>query len=287
MLNVSVDIYRSELAKEEPVMNCLLWKKDSLVISKQTTYGIKQDSMPEGKYWLEVIYQGDTLAKFYNIVVSPGKRNYYEYQLDMTVNDPMKGLEKVDTLRFSDPRFEEYFSFLMGDNRYGEPSRLQHNQEYSGGFGANIFGPATKFYLPGYHVGFSYNYTVFKKDSSTVYGQPIHYQDYRNLNVNVGFINRFTFFNSKLSGTNGLKLDAGLIYNFPIFFREHAITDYRTRVQTRWIHRYNDFYAIARLAYKYVGVQAEYNLTTFLKTGYTEVPKFRVGLVFMIGYDAN
>ena len=44
---------------------------------------------------------------------------------------------------------------------------------------------------------------------------------------------------------------------------------------------------MARLGYKYIGVQAAYSLTNFLRRSYTEIPQLRVGVVFYIPLPVN
>ncbi len=82
-------------------------------------------------------------------------------------------------------------------------------------------------------------------------------------------------------------LDVGLIYHFPLSFKEILKVNDDTKTITRHIHNYTDFTAMARIGYKYIGLQAEYSLTNFLRRKYIETPQLRVGLVFYIPLSIN
>jgi hypothetical protein len=54
----------------------------------------------------------------------------------------------------------------------------------------------------------------------------------------------------------------------------------KSRIQTKYIHKFTDFAFNARLVYKFIGLQAEYNFTNYLMKPYSPNPFLRVGLTF-------
>jgi hypothetical protein len=152
----------------------------------------------------------------------------------------------------------------------------------SGEFSFNMYKAVLKHYSLGIKYGYQYANTKFYNDTTHYLGKQTLSKHYSSNIINIGFVNRFTFFNNQKIHNDGLKLDIGIMYNFPLSFKEITRVTEKTTQIARHIHRYNDFSAIVRLGYKNIGLQAEYNITNFLLMKYTEIPTLRVGLVFFI-----
>lgn len=259
-----------------PAINCSLYKDYVFIASRNAKADdvCEIDSLEPGKYMLSVKLDGKPYADYYNVIVKTGHRNYYTYDIDRMDNDTLKD-------SYGSPKTEAVINMYYGNNAFLE-HQPAHNELYMLGLGGANYNPVSKYYSMGQEIMVSGSYINFLNDTSTKLGQPVKHKYYLNANIHFGFINRFTFFDNKKMNSDGLKIDLGIVYNLPIIFRQYERLDAHTRLQTKWIHRYNDFYAMFRIAYKCVGLQAEYNLTTFLKNGYTEIPKYRAGLVFLI-----
>lgn len=234
----------------------------------------KIDSIAPGNYSLQVQLNGRMAAQFYNIEVKPGYRNYYNFTVPQTDNDSIGSL-------YGHEKAELLFNTLYGNNTILESHQTQ-NQLFLIGSSVNIYQPVSKYYTLAHEFGATAAYTQLSDDTARDYGQHVKSDYYLGLNVHYGFINRFTFYDNKKYGADGLKIDLGIAYNLPLVFREYRKLDSKRVLEDRHIHRFNDFYALFRIGYKYVGLQAECNLTTFLKAGYAEIPKYRIGLVFYI-----
>lgn len=238
------------------------------------------DSLPIGVYTLKIIADSLDFATFNNIKVDSIKVNVYDFILDnhsyaaynRSINDTTKAIQKV----------EVSLNTLYGNNTWHETVHKNYNELYSGEFAFNFYTPVAKYYSIGCKIGGQYAKTGFYNDTSRYLGNRTLGKYYSSLIISGGMINRFTFYNNKLLHKDGLKLDLGIIYNFPLFFKDIVRADDNTKIITRYIHRYNDFSAILRLSYKYIGIQAEYRIFNFLKSRYTETPAVRAGIVFLI-----
>lgn len=234
----------------------------------------KIDSIAPGNYSLQVQLNGRLAAQFYNIGVKQGYRNYYNFTVPQTDNDSIGS-------NYGSDKAEMLVNVLYGNNTILETHQKQ-NQLFLHGLSFNYCSPVSKYYSIGQEFGATAGYTQLPDDTARDFGHHVRSDYYLGFNVHYALFNRFTFYDNKKYGSDGLKIDLGIAYNLPLVFREYRKLDSKRVLEDRHIHRFNDFYALFRIGYKYVGVQAEYNLTTFLKAGYAEIPKYRVGLVFYI-----
>lgn len=274
--NNTLRLYIDNDFGDEQRMLCTLYLNDNDEVIAATNLNDgpdvwKIDSIAPGYYRLHVQVDGRLIAQFFNIQVKPGYTNYYSFTIPEYYND---------TIEPRDPpgKPELVFNTLYGNNQFLETQRKK-DQQFIAGMAFVQYFPFS-WYSFGQEFGTTAGYTQFLNDTATRFGQHVKSEYYLNLNVHYGLINRFTLYNNNHYGTDGLKLDLGVVYNLPIIFREYQRLDSRRLVEDRHICHFNDFYALARIGYKYVGLQAECNLTTFLKAGYTEAPKYRAGLVF-------
>jgi hypothetical protein len=239
------------------------------------------DSLPVGIYTLKITADSLAFATFYNIKVDTIRMHNYDFNL-YNHSYVYRKQAVDDTLKTDVQKIEISLNTLYGNNTWHETIHKNYNELYSGEFAFNFYTPVAKYYSIGAKIGGQYANTGFYNDTSRYLGSPTLSKYYSSLIINGALINRFTFYNNKLLHKDGLKLDLGIAYNFPLFFKEIVRADDNTKIITRYIHRYNDFSAIVRIAYKYIGLQAEYNIFNFLKSRYTEIPTLRAGIVFLI-----
>lgn len=237
--------------------------------------GWEIDSLNSGEYQFKVTLNDGLVFYCPHLNVEERKTSKYEFFI---FNEKINWIDANTT----DLKGEVSLSGLYGDNSSNQINQLMQNHLYSGEIAINECSPITKYYSIGVKFGAQYARTNFYNDTTRFNSEKIRSKYYSNLDLNFGFFNRFTFFNNKKANKDGLKFDIGISYHFPLFFKQVLKVNDDTKLITRHIHTYIDFTAMVRLAYKYVGLQAEYSLTNFLRKSYTEIPQLRVGVVFFI-----
>lgn len=283
--HVEISIYGSGdiLYKGKTFLYKLL-QNDSLYMtatSKALDYRWEIDSLPVGTYVLKIMADSLDFATLNHIQADTSQANIYNFNLN---NYSYKRYRRqaTDTVQDDMQKVEISLNTLYGNNTWHETIHKNYNELYSGELACNFYSPVAKYYSIGGKVGIQYANTGFYNDTSRYLGTRTLNKYYSSLIVSAGMINRFTFYNNKLLGKDGLKLDLGIVYNFPLSFKQVVRADDHTKIITRHIHRYNDFSAIVRLSYKYIGLQAEYKIFNSLRYGYTEIPTLRAGIIFLI-----
>ena len=244
------------------------------------------DSLYQGNYQFKILLNDSVYFSFTNINIVAQKKTSYDFNISSYKTTLDKGKSLIDTINVHDDKGEFTFGGLYGNNTNEQSNRIQQNELYSTEIAVNVYHTLFKYYSIGFKVGYQYSATVFYNDTTHYNGEKIIQKYYSYNDLNIGLINRFTFFNNH-KNKDGLKLDVGLIYHLPIFFKQILKANDDTKIITNHIHNYTDFTAMARLGYKYIGVQAEYSLTNFLRRSYTEIPQLRVGVVFYIPLPVN
>lgn len=141
-----------------------------------------------------------------------------------------------------------------------------------------------KHFSLGVQGGSSMNWTNFDKNHS-ISPQFKHQEErYYYWNFNMLLFGRLTSYNNKTWGNDGLNLDAGISYNFPLIYR-YVLIQNSTKTIKSHIHKYNDFSTIIRLGYSSVYFTFEYRLTNFLKEAYPEQPKYKLGIAISFVTD--
>lgn len=274
----SYDLVTCELSNTDTVL--FVTKKD---ISNQEWV---IDSVPAGLYILKITAEGKEFAAIHQAInIVTNRNNYYDFGLDVERKKIHK--EKIDTSAYTLDKGELTYNVLFGSNDWDRIAPKIKNELMSGNISMNIYHAISKPYSIGFNLGVQYSRTNFYNDTSFLLGKRTLYNHYASTTVNLGLVNRFTFFNGKKNGADGLKLDIGLIYNFPLYFKQIIKVDDDTKITTKHIHTYTDFNAMVRLGYKYIGLQADYRLTSFLRQSHTETPQLKVGIVFYIPLPVN
>jgi hypothetical protein len=261
-----------------------LIKNDSVyrnTASFDLDYRWETDSLPVGVYTFKIIADSVDFATFNHIKVDSLKMNEYDFNM-YHHSYPTDKHSENDTIKDDIQKIEVSLNTLYGNNTWHETIHKNYNELCSGELAFNFYSPVAKHYSIGAKIGGQYYKTGFYNDTSRYLGNRTLSKYYSSLIVTGGLINRFTFYNNKLVHKDGLKLDLGIVYNFPLSFKQVVRADDNTKIITRHIHRYNDFSVVARLAYKYIGIQAEYHIFNFLRSAYTETPSLRAGIVFFI-----
>lgn len=79
-------------------------------------------------------------------------------------------------------------------------------------------------------------------------------------------------------------INAGVTYDVPIIFRYKANYDDARLVKPK-IHKWNEFNVEARLIYRYIGVNASYRLTEYIKGDLPELPRWWFGISFALPFN--
>jgi hypothetical protein len=268
----------------------ILLKQDT-IIKKEFWHGKSfdgnwtVDSIDAGNYSFKILLNDSLYFLFTNINSFADKKTYYDFNVSYYKSSLSIAASKKDSTIHSD-KGEFTFGGMYGNNLNVQKNKILRNQIYSGEIAMNVYHTLFKHYSIGFKIGYQYSTTVFYNDTTHYKGENIIAKYYSYNDLNIGLINRFTFFNN-FKNKDGLKLDLGVIYHFPVSFKQVIKADDDTKTTTKRIHNYNDFTAIVRLGYKYVGLQAEYSLTNFLRRSYVENPQLRLGLVFYIPLAVN
>lgn len=286
-INTDKDDYDA-LYRGTPV-KILLLKNDSIISSdEQFSLGSNTsrtfDSLVQGYYHFKILIRDTLFCSFPNLYVKGNANNQYRFRFSSYQTKMGNQVCSFDTTDSEYIKGEITFGGLYGNNAANQSNQLLQNEQYSGELAINGNHPLTKYYSIGLKFGAQYSQTGFFNDTTHINGLKTLSKYYSYFDINAGFFNRFTFFNNKPYSKDGLKLDIGINYHFPIFFKQVLKVNDDTKTITRHIHNYSDFTAMVRFGYKYVGLQAEYSLTNFLRQSYTESPKLRLGLVFYIPY---
>ncbi|MBS1637322.1 MAG: hypothetical protein JST26_15485 [Bacteroidetes bacterium] len=253
-------------------------KNDSLIRSGELEAGddVLFDSLESGVYTLKLRNGNDIDATFGHVVVAQDSLTSVMFSLD-------RYMEARKDRGYTDHKQEFGFGFLYGNNGVMEPARPEKNQQFMTKVGDNFyFTDFARHVAFGPYIGLSIAYSPFKKDTIKTLGQTIKRSYYFNASADFGLQCRFAAFNNPKRRSDGFKIDGGIVYSLPLLYRLNQEVGTNQIIQTKHIHRYNEFYVLARVAYRAFALQACYNLTTFLKTHYAEVPKYRLGLVFLI-----
>jgi len=237
------------------------------------------DSITEGNYSLKINVDSNILLVFNGIIIKPNRINVFDLNF---ATDWYRYDTKNDTTKVTVGKSDATINTMFGSNSIFEKATIKSNQSLSLDAAINYYEPIANCYSIGFKFGGQYTHTNFDNDTSSYLGSRILNKYYSTASIGIGYINRFTFFNNKFLYSDGLKLDIGIVYNFPIFFKQIEQAKDHKRITTSRINTYKDFSIIGRLGYKYFGIQAEYSLFDFLKTKYTEPPKLKIGIVFYI-----
>lgn len=252
----------------------ILYSGDSLVsedfLGEESM--IEIDSLKPGVYNIE-LYINDTLfLRRYNIVCKQDSVSQYTIDVE---NPYFKS--KYDTI--SD--LEIYSGLFYGPNIINESPYIMGSFSYNLGVNINL-AKYCKHFSSWLIYGFEYAYTAFNNDTTMYPPAPVKYERYSNLNLNLGFFNRFSFFKSdENSITESLVLDLGLSYNFPIVFRHMYNIDNRKFV-TMGLHQFSNFSVFSRFSYGSVAITGEYRIFDYVKGDFPEVPMLRLGVSFLI-----
>jgi hypothetical protein len=278
-LHVHFDITQDE--KRDNPYYCYLYLNDSLI----KTRGISSfddwelDSLNKGLYKIELTNVGGRRILIYSdIVVNNDSTTYEDIMLGRSISRKQAG-------ESSQP-FEFNISCLYGSNNYlAERTPESHNQIAALRIGYSGKDAISKYDAICFYLGGSGSGTVFNKDSTTYKGMPVQRKWYSGFCFDVALYNRVTFFDCQKYNNKGLFIDVGVGYSLPLYYKEIRMLDRQTKIKTKCIHEYTDLYLLTRVGFKYIALTAEYNLSTFLKSAYTEAPTARIGLAFCISTD--
>jgi hypothetical protein len=250
-----------------------LYLEEELV--EESSFSDLEIVIPElepGTYHLS-IYRNDTLLlKRYNIQPRPDSITSYVLNVEKPFHDP-----SYKTLS----EFESYLGLFYG------PSIIDENPFIRNSFGLD-FGVAGRMgrYGNNFSVwafyGFDYTYTAFSKDTMMFPPGPAKYERYSNLNMSLGLFHRISLIESYgLNEEESFALDLGAKYNLPLYFR-HAYNYEKRLFNTRGLHQFKNFSALARLSYKAVGITCEYRIFDYVKGDFPEPPRLKLGITLIL-----
>lgn len=240
-------------------------------------------TLPGGTYTVDIYWDEDYVAQSArNVEINSGLITYLSFNGYNASSDYFD-----DGLNGYDSRW--YYSATLNLQTGSDfiNNNPNFNGNYSFGYNFDFFYSLGKHVAIGPLFGTQFEYTYFNKDAyidTTFYHRTERYFYW---NLNAGFVLRFSTYNGLTGGfyDNGGILDLGMKYNLPLIFRHVMDVNGKTRTQTRGIHEYTDVTAFARIGHNMISAIAEYRITDFVRDGYPEPPKFRIGLSWMIPYD--
>ena len=95
---------------------------------------------------------------------------------------------------------------------------------------------------------------------------------------------RFSTLNQQAKdiSTKNIFFDIGAIYNFPIYFKQIIRFDNNTKLVNSFIHQYTDVRLYSNIGYKSGQLFMEYRPLNFIIGSLPEMPKYNIGLKFLI-----
>jgi hypothetical protein len=106
-------------------------------------------------------------------------------------------------------------------------------------------------------------------------------QRYTNTGLRVEAKGRVAFFEHRNYDEHGVILDYGMAYLTPFIFRR-VVKSEEYRSASSKLHRYTDFRPFVRIGYAPVTVSLEHRLSNFIKGELPQLPKWSLGLHFLI-----
>ncbi len=127
----------------------------------------------------------------------------------------------------------------------------------------------------GMEIGGFYKKYSLSKDSSNT-GAIYSKEYFSALEVGVGTYFRTHIFSWKKQ-QNALALDLGVEYDLPLSYRYINIIDRSTKMSIKNFHKYNEFYANARIGLlKGLAIKGQYRLTDIFKSQMEELPRWSI-----------
>lgn len=257
-----------------------VWKGDSLVAQKITnpTDVTIIDSLIPGTYKVDIYINNNLRKTYHNLEIIEGQYTHVS----------IYNLEPYFTNICDTPSpdiFEVSIPVMLGYSLPGSVVHYPTGTSFSFGV-RQLFFSGSKHFQWAPVTGLDIGYTKIPEDTTftpSLFGAKKR-ERYFNVSVPIGIMFRFTAYNA-WSKKNGFKIDAGVLYNVPLYFRNVWIDYNNAKVSNRYIHKYNEINVVARIAVGAFGIQAEYCITDYLKRPYVEPPKLKLGLCFNIKAD--
>ncbi|MBI1838367.1 MAG: hypothetical protein HYR91_13980 [Flavobacteriia bacterium] len=122
---------------------------------------------------------------------------------------------------------------------------------------------------------FKKNYSSFEENSKSKL-----YENYTYASLNMDLKFRLTFGNQKEINYNypKFKLDFGILYNIPLYFRDVARFENNIRFTNGNLHQFTDFRSYINIGFSTMQLFLEYRIFDFVLGNYIELPKFNAGI---------
>ena len=252
-----------------------LMKIDSVISTRYTNRNgtCSFEPVKAGTYSLRVMKAGFVTQKVIGFEVRPDSIT----DLDVTVYTHD---EIIRPKMLADDKFEYgAFSMLIKHPFYSAPGDTAFRGSYYLRFMAGTAtGSGENIFQLGIMQGSSFSQHFIAEDSEVHRNGLSGRERITALNYHVAVTGRLNITKNKPEeDLPGLFIDAGAGYSLPLWVR-HVTRQSNTRMASRWIHRFNEAYAFARIGYGKIALSAQYSLTDYLKKGYPEPPVFLIGI---------
>ncbi len=230
------------------------------------------EDLNPGVYNLDIYRNDKLIIRRYNVVSK--QDSISSYVIDV-------GKPYFESKYMGIPDFEEYIGLLYGPNMNNDDPFINNSFSLNMGIGSRMIKYGNRFSL-WFLYGVEYAYTAFNDDTTMYPPAPVKNERYSNINLNLGFYHKVSFFESHGNKSREtVAIDLGALYNFPLYFR-HAYNIDKRKFSTRGLHEFKNFSAFGRISYKSVAVTCDYRLFDFVKGDFPEVPKLRMGVTVLL-----
>ncbi len=246
------------------------------------------DSLLPDDYLLSIRNTGSDSLLLYQCRFSILKNSETYLNIDLSSNENHLDIDEETHEEIIWERVESQFDVGFFDNNWVE-NNPKLTQSYSLATSVCYWSSFSK------HIGFlvgsgiGINHSSISKD--TVYFNvpqfKKQYEYYNYLYLSPEFKIRFTLKNQQHdydSFVKGLILDIGARYNLPIAFKHVGRFTGSTKLIERGLHQYTDLRFFASIGRAPAMVFFEYRPFDFILGNYPELPKYTVGLKFLIHY---
>ena len=240
------------------------------------------DSLAPGRYNVNVDVEGKTALTYYNVKVVADKSVTIQLFLsDLSYKQTSLMIEKEGAITKGSTNTAA--SLFIQTYQPGLSDKKESvNSIYAIGIRGTPMYYASKFYGIGAHIGTTLGYCNLQKDKMLAFKDTFNFEHYFFWKFAVALNNRFVFVKAKEGiDLRPCFLDLSIGYNLPIVFRYAGIKR-ESKVVQRNITNFNDFSAMARLAFGVLCFSAEYRLTNNIKPAFVSVPNLMLGIEIII-----
>jgi hypothetical protein len=260
---------------------------NSITLIDNTERFEKTHQLNCGIYIIQVYKNDSIYQSYHDIHVDCG------YHVNYVINiDQKNSYEIIENTDGTRPEYPDYLGtkiynkneMLIGigyGKGFTEMPEYPLKHYFKGTYGANIIKPFKHHLGLGLQTTSSLAYSRPKKNETFRDPGGFDHERYFLMTMDFGLFLRLTTYNQQKYFDKGTKVDVGIKYNFPFFFR-HVVIYGNHKDMTRYIHRYNDVSAFVRIGTKYVSAFMEYRIFDYVKEPFPQNPVITIGIALTI-----